>query len=214
MTDGEWLTYTEAARRLGTTPDAIRQRVKRGQMQGSRGNDGRPRVWTDARPGGQVTEPSPDKSPNGPNRTESDLSGQIKALEDHIETLKGLLIAEVERTQIARDEAQQARAEADHAKADQVRMARDIANMFEDLRAVAARHAELHADRARLQAELESAHARIIELQAESAQVRKEVADERVHSGTLVNQFERVHREHRTNTEQARRRWWHRWFKR
>jgi hypothetical protein len=168
MSDGEWLTYTEAARRLGTTPDAIRQRVKRGQMQGSRGNDGRPRVWVDAHPDGQATEPSPDKSPNSPNRTESDLSGQIKALEDHIETLKGLVIAEVERTQAARDEAQEARAEADNAKADQVRMARDVANMFDELRALADRQAELHADRARLQAEL----------------------------------------------EQARRRWWHRWFKR
>jgi outer membrane murein-binding lipoprotein Lpp len=147
MPDGEWLTYTEAARRLGTTPDAIRQRVKRGQMQGSRGNDGRPRVWVDAPPDGQVTELSP-------NRTESDLSGQIKALEDHIETLKGLVIAEVERTQAARDEAQEARAEADNAKADQVRMARDVANMFDELRALADKHAELHCDRARLQADV------------------------------------------------------------
>jgi cell division septum initiation protein DivIVA len=112
-------------------------------------------------PDGQVTELSP-------NRTESDLSGQIKALEDHIETLKGLLIAEVERTQTARDEAQEARAEADAAKSDQVRMARDVTVMFEDLRAMADRYAELHADRGRLRAEL----------------------------------------------EQARRRWWHRWFKR
>jgi hypothetical protein len=155
MSDGEWLTYTEAARRLGTTPDAIRQRVKRGQMRGSRGNDGRPRVWTDARPGEQVIEPSPDKSPNSPNRTESDLSGQIKALEDHIETLKGLLIAEVERTQIARDEAQEARAEADAAKADQVRMARDVTTMFDELKALVDKHAALHADRARLQADVD-----------------------------------------------------------
>ena len=69
MPDGEWLTYTEAARRLGTTPDAIRQRVKRGQMRGSRGNDGRPRVWVDERQDRQVTELSSDKSPNSPNRT-------------------------------------------------------------------------------------------------------------------------------------------------
>jgi hypothetical protein len=164
MSNGEWLTYTEAARRLGTTPDAIRQRVKRGQMRGSRGNDGRPRVWVDAHTDGQATE----LSPNSPNRTESDLSGQIKALEDHIETLKGLVIAEVERTQTARDEAQEAQAEADAAKSDQVRTARDVAVMFDDLRAMADRYAELHADRGRLRAEL----------------------------------------------EQARRRWWHRWFKR
>ena len=64
--------------------------------------------------------------------------------------------------------AQEARAEADHAKADQVRMARDVATMFDELRAMADRYAELHADRGRL----------------------------------------------RTELEQARRRWWHRWLKR
>ena len=52
--------------------------------------------------------------------------------------------------------------------ADRVRMAPDVATMFEDLPAMADRYAELHADRAQLRAEL----------------------------------------------EQARRRWWHRWFKR
>jgi hypothetical protein len=59
-------------------------------------------------------------------------------------------------------------AETGHAAADQVRMAQDVAGMFDELRAMADRYAELHADRARLRAEL----------------------------------------------EQARRRWWHRWFKR
>jgi hypothetical protein len=49
------------------------------------------------------------------------------------------------------DELQEARAEADHAKADQVRMARDVATVFDELKALADRHAELHADRARLQ---------------------------------------------------------------
>lgn len=88
MSDGDWLTYTEAAKRLGTTPDAIRQRVKRGQMRGSRGNDGRPRVWAPARLPGQETERSSDKSPDSPNRTESGLFGQVKALEGRIETLE------------------------------------------------------------------------------------------------------------------------------
>jgi hypothetical protein len=49
------------------------------------------------------------------------------------------------------------RAEVDHAKADQVRMARDVATMFDELKALADRHAKLHADQARLQAELEQA---------------------------------------------------------
>lgn len=88
MSDGDWLTYTEAAKRLGTTSDAIRQRVKRGQMRGSRGNDGRPRVWAPAPLPGQEAERSSDRSPNSPNRTESGLIGQVKALEGRIETIE------------------------------------------------------------------------------------------------------------------------------
>ena len=38
------------------------------------------------------------------------------------------------------------RAEADHAKADQVRMVRDVANMFDEMKILADRHAEMHAD--------------------------------------------------------------------
>jgi predicted secreted Zn-dependent protease len=45
-------------------------------------------------------------------------------------------------------------AETGHAAADHVRVARDVATMFDELKAMADRHAELHADRARLQAEL------------------------------------------------------------
>ena len=36
-------------------------------------------------------------------------------------------------------------------------MARDVAAMFDELKALSDKHAELHADRARLQAELELA---------------------------------------------------------
>lgn len=43
--DGEWLTYIEAGKRLGVTPDTLRHRVRRGAMTGARGNDGKPRVW-------------------------------------------------------------------------------------------------------------------------------------------------------------------------
>jgi hypothetical protein len=39
--------------------------------------------------------------------------------------------------------------------ADQVCMARDVATMFDELKALADRHAELHADRARLQADVD-----------------------------------------------------------
>jgi hypothetical protein len=50
---------------------------------------------------------------------------------------------------------------ADHAKADQVRMARDVATMFDELKALTDRHAALHADQARLQAELDQARAEL-----------------------------------------------------
>jgi chromosome segregation ATPase len=60
-----------------------------------------------------------------------------------------------EERDAACDEAQEARAEADHAKTDQVRLARDVANMFDDLRAVADRHAEMHVDRAQLQTDVD-----------------------------------------------------------
>jgi hypothetical protein len=40
-------------------------------------------------------------------------------------------------------------------------MARDVATMFDELRAMADRHAELHADRARLQVELEQTRAKL-----------------------------------------------------
>jgi hypothetical protein len=42
-----------------------------------------------------------------------------------------------------------------HAKADQVRMARDVATMFDELKALADRQAELHTDRSRLQADVD-----------------------------------------------------------
>ena len=44
-----WMTYAEAAKRLGISPNAIKQRVKRGKMQAATGNDGHPRVWLPTR---------------------------------------------------------------------------------------------------------------------------------------------------------------------
>ena len=52
-------------------------------------------------------------------------------------------------------------AEAGHAAADQVRMARDMSIMFDELKALAGKHAAVHANQARLQAELEQARAEL-----------------------------------------------------
>ena len=155
MTEPVRLPLAEAARLLGTTADALRKKVKRGHLQAVRDNAGRLLVWVNVpAAGGQVSSLSSHVQAGRLDGLASQESTLVQSLRDHIETLKGLLIAEVERTQAARDEAQEARAEADHAKADQVRMARDVSVMFDELKALADKHAELHADRARLQAEL------------------------------------------------------------
>jgi chromosome segregation ATPase len=134
----------------------LRKKVKRGQLQAVRDNTGRLLVWVDppAEPGQVSSRPAVVQA-GQVDALASQESALVQSLRDHIETLKGLLIAEVERTQIARDEVQEARADADHAKADQVRMARDVSMMFDELKALADRHAEMHSDRARLQADVE-----------------------------------------------------------
>ena len=226
------LTYDELAERLGTTRNAARVLAQRRKWHRyTSQEDGRARVRVPedelerlgARRGGTGAEHEPPHNVPPAN-------GEIEALKTHIQTLRELLeqkdaahAAELarlieERAQLW-DKLQEALAEADHAKVDQVRMARDVATMFDELKALADKHAELHADRARLQAELEKDRFHIANLQAESArlldqlsQARSETANERAHSRSLSEQFERVHREHRTDTDRERRPWWRRLF--
>jgi hypothetical protein len=51
--EGDWLTYEQAAERLNTTPEAVRQKAIRGRWQRTIGNDKKARVrlpdgWPDA----------------------------------------------------------------------------------------------------------------------------------------------------------------------
>jgi chromosome segregation ATPase len=161
------MPLADAARALGTTPDALRQKIKRGKLQAVRDNTGRLLVWvnSDTIPAAEVSSRSVDVQSEQLN----DLSGHVKSLEDHVKSLTARLevadrlqtahAAEVarlieDRTRL-QDELQKARIEADHTKADQVRMARDVAKMFDELRALTDHHAKLHADRARLQADVD-----------------------------------------------------------
>ena len=100
--DGDWLTYREAAERLGSTAEAVRYRALRGQMAvGGRGNDGRARVQisNDAHPvptssAHPVRTPSePRSDPALPHALVETLKGQIANLQAHIETLKGQIAA-------------------------------------------------------------------------------------------------------------------------
>jgi hypothetical protein len=229
----EWCSINEAARRLGITPTAIRNRIKRGTLEHRpNGNVGKlvrvPLTVTRTVPE-PVTPTAPE--PLGGTVTPA-ADGTIEALKAHVQTMRELLdqqaathAAEVARlikasTQL-QDELQEARAEANHAKADQVRMARDVAIMFDELKVLADRHAELHSDRSRLQAESEQRTRELERLRDDQAaerarlldqlvQARSEVENERAHSRSLTEQFERVHRNHRTDTEHERRPWWRR----
>ncbi len=75
MDDGEWLTLGEAALRLGTSPDALRQRIRRNKVLARRGNDGRPRVFVASERTGQ-SERQASACPVLPNRTESGQTEQ------------------------------------------------------------------------------------------------------------------------------------------
>jgi hypothetical protein len=168
MADQEdWCSINEAARRLGVTATAIRNRIKRGTLEHRpNGNVGKlVRVPLTVTP----TVPEP-LGGTVPLTVSAGADGTIKALEAHVRTWRELLdernaahAAEVarlinDRAQL-QDELQEARAEADAAKGDQVRMARDVDTMFDELKALTDKQVEMHADRARL--ELEQARAEL-----------------------------------------------------
>ena len=105
--EGEWLTYREAAERLGSTAEAIRYRAMRGKWPRRRGNDGRARIQL-------PDDPNPVRTPSAqPVRTPSEPRADpalLHALEAHNATLK----ADVERleAQLAAAEARTTTAEA------------------------------------------------------------------------------------------------------
>jgi hypothetical protein len=97
--EGAWLTYREAAERVGSTAEAVRYWALRGKWPRMRGNDGRARaqIPDDAHPvrtpsAHPVRTPSePRSDPALPHALVETLKGQIADLQAHIETLKGQL---------------------------------------------------------------------------------------------------------------------------
>ena len=126
------------------------------------------------------------------------------------------------------DELQEARAEANHSKADQIRMARDVAAMFDELKALADRHTEMHADRARFQAGVERLQDERNSAVLSADQAQQEIKRQRDQANALLSQVEdmngsldQIRRERqaevgrlRAELKQERIRWWHRWLRR
>jgi hypothetical protein len=55
QTEGDWLTYREAAERLNSTAEAVRYRAIRGRWPRMRGNDGRARIQLPDQPNPERT---------------------------------------------------------------------------------------------------------------------------------------------------------------
>ncbi len=174
------LTYRELGERLGLSPDSARIKAKRRKWQTIPGNHPsdpvRVLVPVEFLNGERTPErKAGDRTPSAPQ----DNAGEINVLREHVQTLRELFdqqkathAAELERVAAdqsrpieerthLQDQLQEALAEADHAKADQVRMARDVATMFDELKTLANKHAALHGDQARLQTELDQARAEL-----------------------------------------------------
>ena len=85
MTD-PWLTYTQAAEKLGVSRQAVRQKATRGRWPRTRGNDGQARIQVPEQPyrSRTVTVPVPDDQ-------------LVGSLREHIATLKAELATERER---------------------------------------------------------------------------------------------------------------------
>jgi hypothetical protein len=158
----EWLTYREAAERIGSTPEAVRYRAMRGKWQRRRGNDGRARIQL-------PDDPNPVRTPSAQAvHTPSAPSANgvlIKALQAHVETLKEQLAAAEARIDKQADDlvaydaayaaglsAERAKVEAERAKAERALAAAELRaeKQASDFAAREAQQAaDLEAERAR-----------------------------------------------------------------
>jgi hypothetical protein len=127
----------------------------------------------------------------------------LKALVERVEAEQARLLEERDHL---RDELQEARADADHAKLDQVRMAQNVAGMFDELRTLVERHTD-HA------AELEQVRDELDRSRQDAGLWRDEADRERARIANLQADAEHTERDMtrlRTELEQARRPWWRR----
>jgi hypothetical protein len=128
----DWLTYSEAAKHLHTSAEAVRQRAIRGRWQRTKGNDGKARVRipddvferTDAVRTASTSVPM-DALPTVTDRL-------ISSLESHLATLQADLASAHGRTESLGAEVATERARADRAIADFMRLSAELAEMRAD----------------------------------------------------------------------------------
>ena len=143
---GEWFTYRQAAELLSVSPEAVRQRAKRGRWQKTLGNDKRTRIrppdgWND------LVRVSDDRVLRARVLDERALAHQvIRVLEAHVDTLKAQLAGAEQRVekQAAEFAAREARHAADLAVERTLadRMSARVDQMSADLAVEQAQRAE------------------------------------------------------------------------
>lgn len=94
--DDQWMTLTEAAQRSGHTREALRQRVRRGTLPATKGNDGQLRIHTR-----DLTDLSPPDTTKD-NQGQEDTATTDAAL-DALTVSQVDLRADLERTRTALD---------------------------------------------------------------------------------------------------------------
>ena len=140
---GEWLTYKEAAARLGSTAEAIRYRAIRGRWPRMRANDGRAKIQI-------PDDPNPVRTPSAPRANGGSDTSLAHALESHINTLRGE--NDVLKQQLATTEARLAAADARIDAADDTMLLEERAKVTQAIEAfadLADRLEELATERAR-----------------------------------------------------------------
>jgi hypothetical protein len=168
--DGQWMTYTEAAARLGVTPEAVRRRAFRSNWARQPGNDGRSRV--------RVPEDAPvTRSP----AARPDTPALVLALEAHIATLKTdieRLTAELagERTARQAEQDQLAAERAARQEQHQDQLAAERTARQTDQEHAAARQADQEQQLAAARAAADRATAELVELARRLAEIAEKQA--------------------------------------
>lgn len=146
-----WLSYDDAAKALGITPDSVRRLVARKQWPRQQGNDGRtlvavpldrlppdnpPDISPDSTPdtGGDAT---PDNIPDSPPAVTPDMSAAVAVLERHASRLEGELA--VLRTKL---EAVEGERDAERARAGRIEVLEAVLDLERQRLAEARQEAE------------------------------------------------------------------------
>jgi chromosome segregation ATPase len=200
---------------VGGSPEAGRQLAIRRHLRKQKDNDGRILVWVDPdtlkrRTPVQTPVEHPEQTPV---RTD-DQTGQVNALQAHLQTLQEQLGRERARSDQLECELQEARADADHAQAEQARMAQEVAAMFQELRTLADRHAELHADRGRLEAQIAADAEHRARLEMAVAGLQTELEQDRARITDLMAEGHHQAKEIDRLQAKLARAWWRRLLRR